>query len=49
MNDISNEEKEISDQIWAIRDSIQELEDIKDEIISYFHETLELKESEEHL
>ena len=48
MNDISNEEKEISDQIWVIRDSIQELEDIKDEIISYFHDTLELKESEEH-
>jgi len=48
MNDISTDEKKIANLIWAIRDSIQELEDIKDEIISYFQKNLELKESEEH-
>ncbi|MHA1909055.1 MAG: hypothetical protein ACW98Y_17270 [Candidatus Thorarchaeota archaeon] len=46
---MKKEEKEVASQIWAIRDSIQELEDIKDEIISYLREKLELNESDEHI
>ncbi len=46
---MKKEEKEIASKIWAIRDSIKELEDIKDEIISYLREKLEIEEEEEHI
>ncbi len=35
--------------IWAIRNEIQELENSKDEIISYLRKELELAESEDHV
>ncbi len=41
-------ETEVAEQIWKIRDSIQELEDLKDEIVAYLQEHLELKENEDH-
>jgi len=46
---MEKEEKKIADAIWAIRKTIQVLEDTKDEIISYFREKFELGEEEENM
>ncbi len=45
----SSEDKKVAEHIWAIRDSIQDLEDTKDSIIQFFQEELELGDSEDHI
>ena len=39
----------VAEQIWSIRESIQELGDLKDEIVAFFVNHLELKKAESHI
>ncbi|MGY5879487.1 MAG: hypothetical protein RTV31_04505 [Candidatus Thorarchaeota archaeon] len=46
---IKNDDESAAEQIWLIRDSIQKLEDLKDEIVTFLSNHLELKNSENNI
>ena len=48
-NKIKDDDESEAEQIWLIRDSIQELEDLKDEIVTFLSNHFELKNSESNI